>query len=474
MTFARVRYKYAAHVVIGMCVVTFGVLLYSVRGLDFFYDEWDFVDKAEGWRFSDYFVPHQEHWSTVPMVIYRVLLGLNGMHSYLPFSATLLVLHSANAFLLFSIIRRRGGDALGIAAAAILLVLGRGSDDFIWAFQIGFSCSVFFGLIAVLLVDAERPTPRALAGGSAALVLSLASSGEGLFFTGAVAVLLVVRSSAERGDGTEAPWWRPARFRTVAMVLAAPAVAYGIWYPLYGARHADIARSPLSLKAASGLLSFVPTGLGSGMAGLAGADWRLWWIGFAAFVLLFAVACRRGRPAALAIALGVGAIAQYSMTGLVRAQFGTQLAGASRYVYIAAVFLLPIVAEAVRDVRWEPRWRAVAAGVAVVACGAGMLSLSTAIDRRDRQFVRQKAMLQTVWYDRDDPRLDPNAVIDPADAPTLTVGLYIRTRTALGSPLPDLDAKGLAALNADAVAEARRNVLRGGGQAQSGTEALAR
>ncbi|WP_370347796.1 hypothetical protein [Catenulispora sp. EB89] len=478
------RYKYAAHVVIGMCVVAFGVLLYSVRGLDFFYDEWDFVDKAEGWRFSDYFVPHQEHWSTVPMVIYRVLLGLNGMHSYLPFSATLLVLHCANAFLLFSIIRRRSGDALGIAAAAILLVLGRGSDDFIWAFQIGFSCSVFFGLIAVLLLDAERPTRRALAGGSAALVLSLASSGEGLFFTGAAAVLLVVRAgtgtstSADSGSGseedTEAPWWRPARFRTAAAALAAPVVAYGIWYPLYGARHADIARSPLSLKAASGLLSFVPTGLGSGMAGLVGADWRQWWLGFAVFVLLFAVACRRGRPAALAIALGVGAIAQYSMTGLVRAQFGTQLAGTSRYVYIAAVFLLPIVAEALHDVPWQARWRAVAAGVAVVACGAGMLSLSTAIDRRDRQFVRQKAMLQTVWYDRDDPRLDPNAVIDPADAPTLTVGLYIRTRAELGSPLPDLDAKGLAALNADAVAEARRNVLLGGGQAQSGTEALAR
>ncbi|WP_370382091.1 hypothetical protein [Catenulispora sp. GAS73] len=471
-----------------MCIVTFGVLLYSLRGLDFYYDEWDFVDKAEGWRFSDYFVPHQEHWSTVPMVIYRVLIGLNGMHSYLPFSATLLALHCANAFLLFSIIRRRSGDALGIAAAAVLLMLGRGSDDFIWAFQIGFSCSVFFGLIAVLLVDAERPTRRALAGGSAALVLSLASSGEGLFFTGAVAVLLVLRSGAADGDADRdgaadgagdvagdlagTPWWRPARFRAAATVLAAPVVAYGIWYPLYGASHADIARSPLSLKAASGLLSFVPTGLGAGMAGLAGADWQKRWIGFAVFVLLFALACRRGRPAALAIALGVGAIAQFSMTGLVRAQFGIQIAGASRYVYIAAVFLLPIVAEALRDIPWQAWWRVAVAGAAVVACWAGILSLSTTIEGRDQQFARQKAMLQTVWYDRNDPRLDPKAIIDPADAPTLTVGLYIRTRTELGSPLPDLDAKGLAALNADAVAEARKNVLRGG--AQSGSEALAR
>jgi predicted oxidoreductase len=69
-------------------------------------------------------------------------------------------------------------------------------------------------------------------------------------------------------------------------------------------------------------------------------------------------------------------------------------------------------------------------------------------------------MLQTVWFHRDDPRLDPEAIIDPQDAPTLTVRLYIQTRRELGSPLPDIDEKTLSTLDASAVARAQGNVLR--------------
>lgn len=478
-TFAGVRFKYASHVVLGMCAATFAVLLYSVRDLDFYYDEWDFVDKAQRWRFNDYFVPHQEHWSTVPMVVYRIILGLNGMHSYLPFSATLLLLHSANAFLLFLLVRRRCGDALGITAAGILLVLGRGSDDFIWAFQIGFSSSVFFGLLALLFLDAGTSAEtsvntstagddadpdaatatagtsrRSLAAGSAALVLSLASSGEGLFFVAAAAVLLLLRAPGPAWSRT------PARFRTAAATLAAPVLAYAIWYPLYGAQHAEIARSPLTLHAVGGLLTFVPTGIGAGVVGLVGKDWHQAWIGFVVFVAVFAYVARRGRESALPIALGVGVLAQFSATGLVRAQYGLQIAGASRYVYIAAVFTLPILAEALRDVAWQPRRQAAVATIAAVCCFFGVRELNDAVNQRTHLFAQQKVMLQTVWFHRDDPRLDPEAIIDPQDAPTLTVRLYIQTRRELGSPLPDIDEKTLSTLDASAVARAQGNVLR--------------
>ncbi|WP_344662813.1 hypothetical protein [Catenulispora subtropica] len=462
-----------------MCAVVFAALLWAVRRLDFYYDEWDFVDKAERWRFEDYFVPHNEHWSTVPMVVYRLLIGLFGMHSYLPYSAALLLLHCGNAFLLFVVIRRRCGDALGIGAAAIMLVLGRGSDDFIWAFQIGFSCSVLFGLVALVLLDAERPSRRALVGASVALVLSLASSGEGLFFVVAAGVSMVLRCGGlglgralRRGGGMEAtavPSAVPeplvprlwSRYRKVAAVLAAPIVAYGVWYPLYGAQHATEARSPLTLHAASGLFTFVPTGLGSGMTGIIGLDWQYRWIGFATFVALFALLCRRGRTSALAVGLGVGVVAQFCLTGLVRAQYGDQLAGTSRYVYIAAVFILPMLAETLRTMESRLRWQAALATVAAVGCFHSTFVLDDAISDRNRLFSRQKAMLQTAWFLRDDPQLNLDAIIDPADAPTLTVRLYLQTRRELGSPLRDLDARGIAALDAGDVGQARRNVLGG-------------
>ena len=42
------------------------------------------------------------------------------------------------ALFLFLLIRRRSGQVLGLAAAALFLVLGRGWENLIWADQIGF------------------------------------------------------------------------------------------------------------------------------------------------------------------------------------------------------------------------------------------------------------------------------------------------------------------------------------------------
>jgi hypothetical protein len=143
----------------------------------------------------------------------------------------------------------------------------------------------------------------------------------------------------------------------------------------------------------------------------------------------------------------------------VRAQFGDVVASSSRYVYVAAVFTLPMLAEALRTVSWRPHWQAAVAAVTGLVCFHGTSVLNEAIDLRDHQFARQKAMLQTVWYLRGDPRLDPAAFIDPVNAPTLTVRLYLQTRAELGSPLPNLDAKGLGGLDPQAVVDARNNVL---------------
>ncbi|MGH6654940.1 MAG: hypothetical protein ACRDVE_07010, partial [Actinocrinis sp.] len=187
---------------IGLCVAAFCGILYAARNLTFYYDEWSFIQTASHWRPRDYFVPHNEHWSTVPMLIYKVLLEVGGTRSYLPYLAVLLLMHVCTAFVLFLIIRRRCGDLLALSAAAILLFLGRGYEDLLWAFQIGFLGSVLFGLLAIWLLGGGasgaadgggrgegRGVGRLRAtAGSASLLLALMSSGIGLFFVAAVAV----------------------------------------------------------------------------------------------------------------------------------------------------------------------------------------------------------------------------------------------------------------------------------------------
>ena len=209
-----VRVPYAVPLALGMCAAAFGSILYLSRTFSFYYDEWDFVLAAPRWTLRSYFVPHSEHWYTFAAVVYELLFTAVGMRSYLPFTAALLLVHASVAFLLFLVVRRRSGDLLGLAAAAMVLFLGRGFENVLWAFQIGFLGSIAFGLAAIYLLD--RPSSGRLrqAIACAGLLLSVASSGVGLFFCAAVGVDLVLDPSRRRYLWT----------------LAIPGAAYAAWY----------------------------------------------------------------------------------------------------------------------------------------------------------------------------------------------------------------------------------------------------
>src|SRR5438034_326929 len=103
--------------------------------------------------------------------LYAALLNTFGLRAYWPYMAGLLLAHAANVVLLFELVRRRAGDLIAIAAALIMLVLGAGWEDLLWAFQLGWLASMAFGLGAMLALD-RRP-------GVAALLLTLSLAGAG-------------------------------------------------------------------------------------------------------------------------------------------------------------------------------------------------------------------------------------------------------------------------------------------------------
>lgn len=59
-------------------------LLSLGRGLTFFWDEWSWIVNRQDWSFSSLMAPYNEHWSLVPLLIYKTLLATVGLRSYLP------------------------------------------------------------------------------------------------------------------------------------------------------------------------------------------------------------------------------------------------------------------------------------------------------------------------------------------------------------------------------------------------------
>src|ERR1041385_1004162 len=136
-------------------VLAAGVLVHFARGQWFWFDEWDFLT-LRGIRHAPIglFQPHNEHWSTVPILVYRALGAAVGLHHYLPYLAVVFVLHLTAAHLLWRIMRRGGVAPLVAAAAAgVFALLGAGYENLLWAFQMGFVASLTLGLAHVLLVS---------------------------------------------------------------------------------------------------------------------------------------------------------------------------------------------------------------------------------------------------------------------------------------------------------------------------------
>src|SRR5258708_7854757 len=195
-TLRELRDRRAGSVAMACAVVAGVVLLAATRSLVFVGDDWDVILASPHSSLLSWLTAHNGHWSTMEVLVFEALFRIDGIRSYAPFMATLLVLHAGSALLLFTYVRHRAGDAIGLACMISLLFFGNGGDGLLWAQQITFTGSVCFGLLALVLLGHEAPGAGRLISASAALVVAPMFENIGVFFClyGIVATVRVSRS----------------------------------------------------------------------------------------------------------------------------------------------------------------------------------------------------------------------------------------------------------------------------------------
>ena len=434
----------ALPLLLAAATVVTALLLYLTRHFDFQSDEWTFLLAAPHWGLKSYFEPHGEHWVTGLVAWYQAVLLVFGARNYHVFMAGVLLMDAAVACMLFFLIRKQSGELLALAAAAIMLGLGSGWEDILWAFQIGFTGSVAFGLVAVLLLRGEGLPSWRLALASGALLCSLMLGGMGLFWLVLVTVEL---------------FFSPPRRRYLGVVVV-PTLAYLAWYAAIG--HTTIAsqRSPFSWAALVQLATFVPTGIGAGFSGVFGFAARGREIALIGVTAVLAIRWhqRRWRVESLALGALAGLIAEYALTGLVRAQYGDLAATGSRYVWPAAVFGLLMLTDAARGLPWNRLTQCVFIAIMVVSLGLNGVHLLQQVRGQNNVFALQDAQLQVTWMVRQAPGLDRQGPL-PVRTPPVTIGGYLDARQALGSNLSDIQPSGLAHLDGTSVNQAFADAL---------------
>ena len=421
MAVGEARVRRARIIVISATVAGCAAILLMSRGFNFYFDEWDFILAAPDWTLLSYLQPHNEHPSLIPKLVYGILLNTAGLRTYVPYMVVLMLLHGANVVLVFELVRRRSGEVAGMGAAALLLFLGAGWENLLWAFQITFVGSVACGLGALLALE----LPRTRATLSIAIALTAAS----LMFSGigiALAVAVGVHLAASPERRREVLWLVPL------------AAAVLIWYLVLG-RSGTPSNPP---PTASNILltpGYAVWGIGAAAAGLVGEG------GWAAPVALVLGGASIGwtwwrrRPDAFALGAAAALVTFYLITAVSRAQFGYQQAGAGRYVYEGAVLWLLLLGDAARSLPWRGTWRPALVAAVFLACfnsGALLFEFAAA---KSAQMQREGADLQALDYARDTACASAPQGVDPLVMPQVTSpDLYYRAVDRYGDPAPPL------------------------------------
>ncbi len=326
----------AATVLLVALVLAFPLLIFVFGSSRWFYlDEWDFLVTRHVTSPGDLFRPYNESLSTIPILVYRAVFNLAHLHSYWPYQVAVVAAHLAAVGLLWVVMRRSGANQwVATLVAGLLILFGPGYQDIVWAFQIGFTGSLAFGLGQLLLADHDGPIDRRDGMGLALGVAALMCSTVGVTMVVAVGVACLLR----RG-------WRAAAFHTVPL-----AVGYLVWSTFahpsgptnpFHRSPSYVAGQVVRWDLASIRYAMVDLGHYPAVGVVLGV---MLVVGLALTWIPMGRAVRRRQS--MIIATLVGFLAFASFSGVGRWFFGPDYSGESRYVYLTVALLLPALAVA--------------------------------------------------------------------------------------------------------------------------------
>jgi hypothetical protein len=270
--------------------------------------------------------PYAGHWSTVPVLLYRALFAVFGMHSYLPYVAVVVAVHLAEVLVMYALLRSVGARPwLAAGTGWLLLWYGAGAEAFMVAAAMNHTVPMLLALIACLVVVRTDGSERGLRIAMVLGVVTVMCSATGLTMLGLLGGLVALRHGV----------------RSAARVVAPSLVALTVWLLLYG-RHGgrgSIGLDDLRLVPSflwEGLTSAGGVGLGVGRTG-----------GLVLCVALVLVVVQHLGPSALRELAVVGAAVaamQLVLVTLGDAPLGSGIASSGRYLYVVLFLLAPGIA----------------------------------------------------------------------------------------------------------------------------------
>jgi hypothetical protein len=405
---------------LAVLLITAGALLFRLtRDTTLWRDELLWALGRRGNSLGTFLEPNYEHFSLVPVAIYKLLFATAGLDDYRPYRVLVIGAHLGCVALLFVYANRRVGPFLGLLAAALLLFFGPAAQNFIWPFQMAWLISLGAGVGALLMLDRDDRLGDITA--SALLAVSLASSGLGL--------------PIALGLAADVLWGRRC-WRNI-WIVAAPLAAYAVWWLVYAESQTEHWSQDIYLT--PGWVFSAPADAISALLGLAGPtridgpETPLVWgapLGIAAVaVLIWRLTRLRTVPPRVLTLLTIG-LSFWILTALNRAFFGGPWGG--RYLYVGGLVILLLAVELARGISLSRRAELMLAAVTAAAVVSNIGALRDA-----SAWLRDNALdtrTQLGALDIARPILRPEYVPTGFFYSEITAGPYFAAKDEFGTP----------------------------------------
>jgi len=289
-----------------------------------------------------------------------------------------------------------------------LIVLGAGSQNLLWAFQIGFLGSVALGLGTLLLVNHAGTWERRDWAGVALAVFALLWSGVSVLLIVVCTLVVLLR----RG------------IKPASAFALVPGVVYIVWAVAYPPP-TNLAAPSVSAFADL-VWSFVATGLSTAADAFVLDAPLLGSVGLLLLAIYLVRTAERATTQVAAVyACAAGAGAQYVLSAYGRWELGVGQATETRYGYITIVLLAPAIAM-VADRLLAGRSTVTRVGLVVVvllvaASNARLLRDAASVEAARELPIRNSILAAAQIANDPTQKLVPDARPEPQYSPDLTV-----------------------------------------------------
>lgn len=336
---------------VAAALASIAYVLWLGRGETFIVDEWSYLLQGRQSSLCALLEPHNGHFIFFPLLVLKLMYGVFGISSHLPYQLLAVLLNVLIAALLYVFARRSVGPLAALFPAVLMLFYGAGWDAFATGYQIPNLISIALGLMALLCIRREDLRGDVLA--CLALLLSLASFSIGIAFAAGILVALLLGG-------------RDAALRR-AWVFLVPAVLYAAWF--VWARHFHETQVTTYDIGALGSgvfdqLAAIFTGIAglmvapgsSNLAAPVGSQ-PSWGPVLVALAMVGIVLAFRQRRPSRSFLVALATLGVYLITIALALEVAqSRVPDASRYIYMGTVLTLLVLIEAVNGMRLTRAW----------------------------------------------------------------------------------------------------------------------